>query len=281
MESNEYRKMREIEDAYWWFSGRRDLLLRIFSALMIYRKEPPEFLDIGCGTGSTMGFCRRYGQVTGIDYSADALHFSRGRGFYRLVRGDICRRLPFADQSFSLITCLDVLEHIEPDRRLLQEMHRVCRPGGFAVVTVPAFPFMWSDHDDALHHLRRYTRPTFLRRIAASGWTPVKTSYFNTVLFAPIWLVRGFKKRLRKNRPPRSDFYIPMPDRANRLLAGLLRLEAGFLGHVDFPFGVSLLGVLHRPGSETPSGRIDGIADSPLRLRWNVFAPRPAVNRRA
>ncbi len=199
MRPSELAKMFELEDTYWWFVARRELVF----LLLRHRFRPPVdrrpvLLDIGCGTGATLGGLAAFGDVTGVDFSLDALRFCRQRGQRTLVRarGEV---LPFAEGAADVITALDLLEHIPDDAAAAKEFARVLRPGGLLIITVPACPMLWSEHDEALDHLRRYRGPELRRLLEQAGLTLERFSPCITFLLLPIAVLR-ILQRLRPRR---------------------------------------------------------------------------------
>ena len=113
-------------------------------------------LDAGCGTGRNLIEFGGLGEAEGVDFSADAVEFCRRRGIER-VQQAVLEQLPFDDGRFDVVIATDVIEHLDDDRRALAELRRVTAPGGRLVVTVPAYTWLWSRHDESMHHRRRYT----------------------------------------------------------------------------------------------------------------------------
>src|SRR5688572_18311517 len=168
MNPEEYARMHDLETHYWWFVGRRAIiatLLREVIKKITARRESVtdlRLLDLGCGTGANLSMLRDAsragGWVTALEFSPHALQFARdhlGADQISLTQADALH-LPFADGSFDVVTMFDVLEHLSDDSRALNEVHRVLRPGGALVLSVPAYQKLWSAHDEALHHFRRY-----------------------------------------------------------------------------------------------------------------------------
>jgi SAM-dependent methyltransferase len=246
MEKDEYRVMHDIEQTYWWFVGKQFLVRRILERLSPNRQGLDRILDIGCGTGIVLKLLEGFGTSYGMELSPDAIQFLRNRGLNLVVRSDADQSIPFKDNAFSAITCLDVLEHLDNDLTLLKEMGRVCKPGGHVIVTVPAFKILWSPHDVALHHKRRYTRKPTLDKVSGLGYTVIKASYYNVSLFFPILLVRKLKLLFSSKNHMRSDFFVSIPKGLNALLSSLFLFEIGCLRLLNFPFGVSLLLVLQK-----------------------------------
>lgn len=237
MQASEYSAMAAVEQRHWWFRGR----LAVVRAYLRRFVPPGRGLDCSCGTGMTLSELSPWVQ-TGADLEALALQHSRNRGHTQLLRADLTR-LPIADASFDVVTSLDTLEHIEDDAAALAEIRRVLRPGGHALLTVPAHPWMFSAHDRALHHVRRYRRGEFRDKIARSGLQLRKLRYINVGLFPLVAAVR----LLRPDKgDSRSDTTGLPPAPINALLKAVFASEA-CLTWLPATWGVSLLAVARRP----------------------------------
>ena len=188
MYEHEYGAMYRLEDVYWWFIARRQLAVEVLTRELASRPEA-EILDVGCGTGSNLEAFSGLGHATGVDMSPEALSFCRARGARRVTFSEI-ERLPFADASFDVVTAMDVLEHVDDDLAALAELRRVLRPGGLLLATVPAYGFLWSEHDEALKHRRRYTAHELRNKLTVRDFAVERTSYFITALFFPILAMR-------------------------------------------------------------------------------------------
>ena len=189
MKHEEYERMYRFEDRYWWFVARRHLITSLLGS-HYERTGRLRILDIGCGTGAMLDDLKPFGEVIGADFSPEALQFCVTRGASAgLARADV-RRLPFADESFDVVTAMDIIEHIDDDKAASSEIFRVLKPGGRLLVTVPAFPSLWSEHDEALHHFRRYTAPRLKDLFQRVGLRVDKLSYTVTTLFPLIWVYR-------------------------------------------------------------------------------------------
>jgi SAM-dependent methyltransferase len=243
MDPAAYDIVHEVEQSHWFFVGRRRILSRLLEEFL-GDVDRPQILDVGCGTGATMGFLEKCGQVTGIDVSLKAMRYCRAQGRSRLCLADGAS-LPFAERSFDLVTALDLLEHLEHEASGLEEIRRVLRYGGRMVLFVPAFMFLWSDFDRFSGHHRRYTRGQLRQRVEEAGFEVVKISYFNTLLFPAVWGVRVVKNALVKWRPVRSDLDLPSGG-LNGVLAKIFSLESGLIARGSLPFGVSLLCVARK-----------------------------------
>ena len=248
MEEYEYKIMYDLENTYWWFRGKQFLLAVLLSD-HLDDDGSNRTLDIGAGTGSTLKLLRRYGGAAyGVEFSTVAIHMLKQGGLTSIVRSNAEESMPFKTDTFSAVTCLDVLEHLENDSGLLAEMVRVCKPGGFILVTVPAMPFLWSSHDEALHHKRRYVKKQLLNRIASLNCTVTRSTYYNAFLFLPIAAVRMFKSFMRTEvGKAESDFFMLLPEWLNSVLYFLFAAELKCLRLVNIPFGLSILTVIQKP----------------------------------
>jgi SAM-dependent methyltransferase len=246
MNTEEYARLHALEDWYWWFVARRRAALQ-FARDFGPRDGPIRALDAGCGTGSLMEHWRRWPEVevTGMDLSPEALAYSRERGGTRLIQGDLIA-LPFATGTFDLIAALEVVEHVEKDEAALAELCRVLKPGGTLLLSVPAYRFLWSSHDVALHHKRRYTAHRIEARLTGAGFVTAKVTYLITFIFIPIAVLRLFDRLLRRSEQARAHL-MAIPRGVNRLLIDLHNLELALARRVNLPFGVSLFCVARKP----------------------------------
>jgi SAM-dependent methyltransferase len=236
--------MLDADERHWWYRGRRRVL-RAELARLAAPDEHLDVLDAGCGSGRTMQELAAYGTVSGIELNQQGAEIARARGVGEVVAGRL-EQLPWPAESFDLITCLDVLEHTPDDRVALVELRRVTRHGGRLLVTVPAYPRLWSLHDEANHHYRRYSRAAIRAAAAGSGWTLERLSSFNGLLLAPAAAVR-----LRRRRRPGPEGYrnelAVGPPWLNGALEWPLALEAQWLGRGrTLALGLSLLAILRR-----------------------------------
>jgi SAM-dependent methyltransferase len=244
MQPHTYAIMREVEDKHWWFVGRRRIIASWVEGLCReIGKRRPRILDVGCGTGANLQMLAEFGVAEGVDVSAEALEFCRARGLGR-VRQGAAESLPYEDAQFDLVTGLDVVEHLDDDVAGLREMFRVLRPGGRALVFVPAFMFLWGVQDDVSHHRRRYTLAELKDKLSEAGLTVERASYANITFFAPILFGRVLM-RLTGLRPA-SENNINI-GALNGLLGRILGSERWWLRRMKLPFGVSAICVARRP----------------------------------
>ncbi len=247
MKPDELRRMYELEDTYWWFVGRRRILRRWLAAIAAVLPAQPEILDVGCGTGANLELLREYGGVSGVDSEEAALSFCAERGLTGLCRAS-AERLPYADGSFDLVTAFEVLEHLEDDLAAAREAARVLRPGGVLLATVPAYRWLWSEHDEALDHRRRYARHEFLEMLRCSGLTVERVSSCVTLLLPLTVLFRWGQRLLHTRRPVPCSGLVLLPRPLSALFAWTLRLEASWLGAgLNLPFGLTLIARARKP----------------------------------
>ena len=244
MNIDEYRKMYEIEDQYWWFIGRRNLVNWLLKEHKVNGQEHLLF-DIGCGTGLNLLSFSEQCRTLGSDHSLTAISFCRERGIDNVFSCD-ARAISLADDSVDVVTALDVLEHIRDDMRALREVNRILKPGGKLIAVVPAYGFLWSEHDEALHHYRRYVAREMRAKLVASGFEIERSTYFITTLFFPILFFRLWQG-LRRTSIEASVSYRLLPNWLNNLLIGLLSIEKHLLRYINLPFGVSLVVVARKP----------------------------------
>ncbi len=233
--------MFQFESDYWWFVGRRRLVIQLLKPYLV--GGTGWILDAGCGTGAMLCDLQAFGQVMGVDIEPLALRYARQRGEFPLLQARL-EALPLRSESVRAVTALDVLEHLPDDRPALKELWRVLQPQGVLLITVPAYRFLWSKHDVALHHYRRYTARELKQHLCEAGFEVQKLSYTVALLFVPIWLFRWWD-RLR--RTPPAATLVPVSAGLNRWLIRLQEWEARLVQRVNLPFGVSIVAVARKP----------------------------------
>lgn len=247
MEREVYRQFFELERENWWFAGMRSIYHRQIKKLGMSAVSQ-RVLDVGCGTGIWTQQLSRLGITVGVDYSKEALAFCRTRELSNLLRASACE-IPFHSNAFSLVTAFGVIEHIDEDQKMLSELFRVCRPGGYVFLLTSAYRFLWSYHDDFVHHKRRYLRSELLSKVRNAGFEIYKISYVNSILFPGIAGVRMFQ-RIKYFRPKCAERVTEIFDvkgALNKALRSILEVEAYLLQFISFPFGVGLLCIARKP----------------------------------
>ena len=265
MQTDEFEALVGYDEHHWWYAGRRRVLHAALGKLPL-PGSGARVLDAGCGSGRTMDELRGYGAVHGIELNPAGVEHARGRGYGEVHLARV-EEVPYPDEHFDLVTCLDVIEHTPDDRRSLRELRRVVRPGGWLVVTVPAYQLLWSSHDVANQHYRRYRRSQLRRAGEEAGWEPGAWTYFNSLLFLPGAAVR-IGERLRRPHKRRGRPNVALtPSSLDRVLEWPMRVEAGLIRRgVRLPVGMSLLMVFRRPsvaaaGHESPVLAGTGVND--------------------
>jgi SAM-dependent methyltransferase len=251
MDAAEYTNLEATERDHWYYSGKRQLVRE-----WINRVRPPApekvLLDCGAGTGCFAKEMEAFCRVLVLDDHAEALQLLRTRFKPEQVLDLVGGEVPLPDASVDYVTALDVLEHVPDDRAVVQGFHRLLKPGGLAVVTVPASMALWSDWDVGLHHHRRYDREQLKALFPDEQWELVHLNYTNVVVYPAVWVVRKWRAlmaprdrvgNLAVNAGARSEDKVPAA-----WLNGLLRSLFVGMGRssVPMPFGVSLLLVARR-----------------------------------
>jgi SAM-dependent methyltransferase len=251
MQQHTYAIMRRVEESHWWFVGRRQIIRSFLQPIVRDLKTDTgdtkqdtalNMLDVGCGTGANLEMLSEFGQAEGVDVSAEALSFCQARGL-RNVKLGAAEALPYEDNSFDLVTGLDVVEHLDDDLAGLKEMRRVLRRGGRTLLFVPAFMFLWGVQDDISNHRRRYTLKDLKRAVRGAGFEVERATYVNISFFAPILLGRLFMRATGLRPESENNITIRF---LNGLMGKLLSAERGPLRYLNFPFGVSIICVARR-----------------------------------
>ena len=243
--------MREVTTAgspsidaptYWWYRARADLLRVVMEP---HLGAAGRLLDVGSADGPSVGWLRGRGDRIALDLDP--------RG---LAPGDVCgsvTELPFADDTFDVVSAFDVVEHCADEAAALSEISRTLVPGGRLLMSVPAYEWAWTHHDVLNHHQRRYTRPRAVAAVRAAGFEVVRATYAFTGTF-PFFAADRLRTRLRERRRPaprlEDDVVAPLPEVSapvESILLGGSRLDRWLLARRDLPFGSSVLVVARKP----------------------------------
>lgn len=240
MEREYELQTHRAEDRHWWYQGRRQVLERAIERLGL--PAGARILDAGCGSGRNMVDLARHGEVTGVELSQPSVELARDRRAGEVIEGSVME-MPFEDGSFDLAVSLDVIEHLQDDVGALRELRRVIKPGGALLVTVPAYQWLWSGHDEINHHHRRYNRRTLLAAAEEAGWSCECASHFNSLLLPIAIALRALDRVNPRATKSSLDLWVP-PGPVNWALRQPLRLEAATIGMGrSIPAGLSLLAV--------------------------------------
>lgn len=246
MEAQTYRIEAQQGRTHWWFAARR----RILKALLEAQGVRPEhrLYDLGCGTGQNLIVFQELAQAAGVDMSPIAREEALAGGCREVIAGDLTA-LPLPEACADVVVATDILEHLDDDAQGAREIVRVLKPGGLALITVPAFSWLWGTQDVVSHHKRRYTKAEVRTLLEGAGLGLTQLSYYNAFLFPPIFLGRQLIKLTGRQDVNENEV---TPGFTNALLEGTFAAERHWLARGGgFPIGVSVLALGRKPG---PSG---------------------------
>lgn len=232
METQEYKRIFDLEDNHGWYCGLHELILATMRDLLPF--QTARILDIGCGTGGLLNQLQpTWPSSWGLDISTHALKYSKKRGISHLFQASVSH-LPIVDGYFDAIVCIDVIYHkqIQNDLAVLQECHRVLKPGGILILHTPAFSFLKGAHDCVVHTRERYTRSILHHRVLDTKFHILKISYRNFFLFPFIYFKRLFTSS-------ESDLQ-PLSHLFNQALLFMLQIENRVIKYSNLPFGSSV-----------------------------------------
>ena len=233
------RKYHSLEDQHWWFKSRRDILLRLLKTA----NKNSHILEVGCSGGLLLQDLKSKGfqNVYGIDVSGQTINISRSKGLQNVLLMNAVET-GFPDECFDIILASDVLEHLQHDGVALSEWNRLLKPGGLLIIFVPAFSFLWSNHDASNHHYRRYTKAELICALQRAHFQIERCSYWNFTLFFPKSLGNLFGRLISRTNDYSADRFFqhqPSP-MVNRFLSSLIRSENMILRMFNLPIGVSV-----------------------------------------
>lgn len=242
MDKQYYKDYYHFEREHWWYTARKCILAFLIEK-KIYNNQPLKILNVGTATGATSIMLQSFGEVTSIEYDADCVAFVNSLTSLHVQQGDITQ-LQYNNDSFDLVCAFDVVEHVKEDKKAVDELMRVCKTNGHVFITTPAFMFLWSEHDVVNHHIKRYTRKELSILFEENQSEFLLKSYFNSILFLPIALVRvlmwPFHKLRKKDKPVESDFSRFNTGFLNKLLFAIFNAEKFIISKFNLPFGVSI-----------------------------------------
>lgn len=255
MNPQEYANLDRLDQAHWFYRGKR-AIVRHWIARERPLKPDDLLIDAGMGAGTWLVENSPDCHVLGLDDHAESLEIAEPR--LRAVGGTAIRTtldsVDLPDGCASVVTLLDVLEHLDDDASALREMLRLTRPGGLLVITVPAHRWLWSDWDVVLHHRRRYRKSDLVKLLQQFDLEIVRCVYFNSLAILPAWLIRRYRVLFPpKPGRPRAEDCLP-PKWLNSLLFHLMVQPARWRW-LRPPLGVSLLAVVRRPDSPSSPPR--------------------------
>lgn len=246
MEKLYYKEYYKLERKHWWFTARLKILRTVLSRFVsLLNTDELEILNAGAATGATSVMLQEFGRVISLEYDKGCYEFLKEVIEKDVVNGSLTE-LEYQNETFDMVCAFDVIEHIEDHEKAVSEIYRVLKKDGLAYITVPAFQFLWSDHDVINHHFRRYTKKEIVDLFKNQGFKIDFETYFNFVLFFPIFLVRMISNMLptsSKSNSTGSDAEkIGATGPLNKILFQLMKSELLFLGRkISLPVGVSVL----------------------------------------
>ena len=242
MDGKAYKEMIELQEKHWWFVARRDVI-QSFMKLHMNESSTSKVLEIGCGVGGNVGLLSQSGNYLGIDMHRPAIDYCSEKFPHSNFQCTRVEDIPheFSSNKFDSIYFLDVLEHIEDQNAILNSTQNYLTQSGKILLTVPAFEFLWSPHDDFVHHVRRYTKNGLIKTLEEAGYKVERISYFNSILF-PLALIQRLGMKLLKKKL--SAHLSTPPGVVNWLFKVIFTQEAWILKSTNLPVGLSIMAVV-------------------------------------
>lgn len=243
MRADIYVAMAQVEDRHWWFRARRAICRHVLDRANI--PKGANILDAGSGTGGNLGMLSEYGTVFAMEMDEQARALASSRNIVKVEEGMLPHSIPFAPQQFDLAAMCDVLEHVDEDYETLVALGKRLNPGGRLLITVPAFQFLWSQHDTLHHHKRRYRLGALKALVERAGYKVTFASYINFWLFPLIAVMRLLDrlfgpKAADAKAEENAELTLP-PAPVNAFLEKVFSSERLLLDRIGLPFGVSIL----------------------------------------
>jgi len=256
MERSEYQFLESQENKHWWFVGRRIILNKMLKKLVGQKSanendEKLQILEIGCGTGGNLEMLSKYGDVHAIEMDENAYNIAKGKNLASDIKmGYLPDNTGLEENQFDLIVMFDVLEHIDEDIESLKSLNKFLKTEGNIFITVPAFKFLWSKHDEIAHHKRRYIKKELIDSLKQAGFEVKYISYFNFWLFPLAAIVRTIYKSFSGSKNINEDGNTPGQKKPigfiNKTLTLIFASEKYFIGKISFPFGLSLMATANK-----------------------------------
>jgi SAM-dependent methyltransferase len=236
-------KFHMLEENHWWFEARRDMIVRLLKRV----DKQAKILDVGCSGGLLIRALRKIGyrNVQGIDISGDAIDLCKRTDIPDVQVMDAAK-LKFENEQFDVVIASDLLEHVKEEETALSEWHRILKPGGKLIVFVPAFGFLWSEHDEANQHYRRYSKSRLVGVLEKAHFEIDRSSYWNFLLFFPTTLIRLLQTILLRGKRSEGDQLIELGSAVNKCLTYLIKTENIILSVVNLPVGVSVFAMTRK-----------------------------------
>jgi len=236
MEQSVYQEHIEQEETHWWFVARRAICSSLLARVRL--PQNPVVLEAGCGSGGNLPTLAKIGKVFAFELSDIMLTQAKARNIGVIEHGKLPDEIPFSEQKFDLITMFDVLEHIEDDASALSALVTRLNADGALFITVPAFGWLFSQHDRLHHHFRRYSKKELIAKIQAAGLAVEYTTYWNIFLFPVVAAIRIISSKTTSKtsigtKTPASWL--------NNLMIKLVSSEKFIIPKINVPFGLSII----------------------------------------
>lgn len=240
MDISEYKNIFQHENSHFFYVGTHKVILEILQKYLV-KKNNINILDAGCGTGLLLKKLKLFGEVHGVDISAEALKFSKKRGIKKIYHSSITK-LPFTDKKFDVVLSIDVLYHqkVTSDIKALKEFYRVLKPGGLLIIKVPAYEWLRGHHDIIVQTRHRYEKSELTSKLQSCGFDIQKISYFFTFILPFVLLKRLIDKLISKKV---SSEIQDIPSFLNKTLIWLTIFEMKIFLYINLPYGISILAV--------------------------------------
>jgi SAM-dependent methyltransferase len=235
MDQTLFQEMRNVQSGHWWFQSRLSIIEELLNKYTVKQRPQLRLIEIGAGVGVNAGLLRQYGELTLVECSDSAIGILEKDG-YSVVKGflpDVADKL---GSRFDVILLIDVLEHIENDREALLSLKQLMGKDSLLIMTVPAFMFLWSAHDEVHAHYRRYERSSLMELLHEAGYNIELVSYYNMILFPFVFLARTIKKMTGSKKHDLAR----MPYVLNMILRLIFSCEKHLVARTGLPFGSSL-----------------------------------------
>lgn len=243
MEQHVYDQFNQLEQQHWWFCARRKYLDQVIKTLQFKNDKPHQFCEIGSGTGGNLPMLCHYADVDAVEMNDDARNIIQQKqiaGVQNVLSGHLPDNMSL-DKKYDAVFSLDVIEHVEDDKAALVQIKNYINEDGWLVTTVPAYQWLWSAHDEANHHKRRYTKADYCDLLESAGYDVVYASYFNTILFPLAVLERVFSQ-IKSSKENAQESVVKLPGKLiNSIFTFLFGLESNWAGKLRMPFGLSVV----------------------------------------
>ena len=237
MEQKYIQYIAKIEDEHWWYRGRRAVISSLKKKLDL--SPDSKILEIGCGTGGNLEMLSSWGTINAVELDDHARITANLRNYCKVTYGKLPADIVIPDET-KLICMLDVLEHVEDDIAALAKIKEDADSDCQILITVPAYKFLWSQHDKDAHHFRRYTKTELEKKLIETGFNITFSSYFNSILFPVIFIIRAIKNKLQSIES--GDLQMPCSI-LNRILLIIFSMESKVIPTFPLPFGVSIIAI--------------------------------------